>query len=70
MCIFPSPPKPTPMPAPPPPPEPITRDDPEINAVAEAERRRRLVARGRQSTILTGSNIDDPNVGTKTLLGG
>jgi len=64
-------PKPPPMPPLPPPPEPPpTRDDPQINADAEAERRRRLAARGIGSTILTGplGDTSDANLG-KSLLG-
>jgi hypothetical protein len=59
------------MPAPPEAPEaPPTRDDPAVNAEAAAERRRRLAAKGRQSTIVTGpmGDVAEANVG-KTLLG-
>lgn len=58
--------------APPPPDPPPARDDPEINAVADDVRRRRLAAKGRQSTILTGGLGDqaEASVGKTTLLGG
>jgi len=70
MCIFPSPPSP-PKPPPPPPPPP-TRDDPEVNAEAQAKRKRVLSQKGRQSTILTGAlgDTSEANTGKKTLLGG
>ena len=48
------------------------RSDTEIQAAAEAERRRARAARGRASTLLTGGQ-GDPNsapVSAKTLLGG
>ena len=73
MCVGPLAPK---MPKPPPLPAPVvveplpTRDDPAVNEAATATRRRRLMAKGRKSTILTGSSGDtaSANVG-KTLLG-
>lgn len=76
MCVGPFAPKvpsfpaaPAPPPAPEPPP---ARDDPEVNAVADDVRKRRLAAKGRQSTILSGGLGDtaEASVGTKTLLGG
>lgn len=76
MCIGPFAPKVPSFPAPPPLPEPPepppARDDPEVNAVADDVRKRRLAAKGRQSTILSGALGDtaDASVGTKTLLGG
>ena len=74
MCVGPLAPKiPTPPPPPPPPPPPEappTRDDPEVNAMTRASRKRRLAMKGRSSTILSGSMGDtsEPNIG-KTLLG-
>ena len=76
MCVGPLAPK---MPKPPPMPvmpEPAavksapTRDDPAVNEAATATRRRRLLSKGRKSTILTGTSGDtaSANVG-KTLLG-
>ena len=64
-------PSPPPLPPLPPLPPPLpTRDDPAVNEAAEAERRRRLAARGIGSTILTGplGVTEEANVG-KTLLG-
>ena len=61
-----------PPPAPPPMPEkPPMADDPRIAEAQTAERRRRLLARGRKSTILSGPMGDQStaNVG-KTMLGG
>lgn len=74
MCVgplAPKVPKMTPPPLPEPPEPPPTRDDPEVNAAAAAERKRRLAAKGRSSTILTGPTglKQEENVG-KTLLGG
>lgn len=71
MCIGPFAPKMPSMPAPPPPPEPPpARDDPAVNAEATARRKRALAAKGRGSTILSGSlgDTSEANVG-KTLLG-
>tara|TARA_R110000744_G_scaffold147526_5_gene260476 strand:+ start:5348 stop:5575 length:228 start_codon:yes stop_codon:yes gene_type:complete len=75
MCVGPFAPKvpsfpATPLPEPPEPPP--ARDDPEVNAVANDVRKRRLAAKGRQSTILSGGLGDtaEASVGTKTLLGG
>jgi hypothetical protein len=61
-------------PAPPPPPPPIptpTRDDPEISQADRDARRRRQLAAGRQSTLLTGGEgvTEDANTADKTLLG-
>ena len=46
------------------------RDDPAVSAEATAIRKRRLAAKGRASTILTGGSGDlsEANVG-KTVLG-
>ena len=69
MCIFsaPSPPSPPPLPAPP------SRDDREARQAELEERRRRVNAAGRASTILTGGRgVTGDQVatpGTKTLLG-
>jgi hypothetical protein len=51
-------------------PEPPRLPDPSIQERAEEERRRRLLARGRQSTILAGG-LGVPGLGSlrKTLLG-
>lgn len=51
--------------------KPPMADDPRIAEAQTAERRRRLLARGRKSTILSGSMGDQStaNVG-KTMLGG
>ena len=74
MCVGPFAPKMPSFPAPPPPPPapepPPTRDDPEVSAAADAEKRRRLLARGRASTIIAGplGDVTEANVG-KTLLG-
>ena len=60
------------IPAPPaPPPPPPTRDDPQVNADADAERRRRLAAKGANSTIGTSPlGVEEAaNTGQKTLLG-
>mgnify|MGYP003111024517 FL=1 len=65
-------------PAPPPPPPPMpapvvpTRSDADIRAARENERKRRLAAAGRQSTILTsGQGVTEEATTTKsTLLGG
>tara|TARA_R100001086_G_scaffold162473_1_gene87595 strand:- start:1104 stop:1337 length:234 start_codon:yes stop_codon:yes gene_type:complete len=65
-------------PAPPPPPAPMpapvvpTRSDADIRAARENERKRRLAAAGRQSTILTsGQGVTEEATATKsTLLGG
>ena len=66
-------PKPPPIPPlPPPPPPPPARDDPAVNAAAEAKRKRQLAARGIGSTILTSplGVADEASTGQKTLLGG
>lgn len=48
-----------------------TRDDPRVNQAATATRRKRLLAKGRKSTILSGAggDVSSANIG-KTLLGG
>tara|TARA_R100000700_G_C3166473_1_gene141532 strand:+ start:1055 stop:1282 length:228 start_codon:yes stop_codon:yes gene_type:complete len=62
------PPPPPPMPPPPAP----TRSDADIRATRDNERKRRLAAAGRQSTILTsGQGItEDATANRPTLLGG
>lgn len=66
-------PSPPPLPQlpPPPPPAPVIRDEPVQDAGAE-ERRRRRLASGRASTILTSGQgvTESANVGVKQLLGG
>jgi hypothetical protein len=61
----------SPAPAPPPPPPPPPEKSAEEVRAAEQEARRRAAgAKGRASTILTSSGVDDPAVGgKKTLLG-
>jgi len=62
-------------PAPPPPqlaPAPVapTTSDEDVRASRENERKRRLAAAGRQSTILTGATgATQPTTEKKTLLG-
>ena len=66
------------MPPPPPiqaPPEPdfSAEDEAREKEAAEEERRRDLERKGRRSTILTGTGlneIEDENIQKKTLLGG
>mgnify|MGYP003109280768 CR=1 FL=1 len=62
------------MPPPPPPPPPIptpARDDPEVTRADRTARRRRQLAAGRQSTLITGGEgvTQDANTGSKSLLG-
>ena len=61
----------SPAPAPPPPPPPPPEKSAEEVRAAEQESRRRAAgAKGRASTILTSSGVDDTEVGgKKTLLG-
>lgn len=49
-----------------------TTNDAEVQAAAEAERRRTQMLAGRASTILTGGSGDtsDPDTAKKKLLGG
>ena len=75
MNIFSSP-KPAPAPAPvivtpAAVPEVAVEDNTEMKAASEAERKRALLAQGRGSTLLTGSQgvTDEANVKRKTLLG-
>jgi hypothetical protein len=73
MCVGPFAPKmPSAPKPPPPPPPPPTRDDPIINAEAEAKRRRILAQKGQASTILTTpeGDLSEANTGKKSLLGG
>lgn len=59
-----------PVPKAPPPPPSV--DTPAVQAAAEVARRRERTARGRASTMLTGSQgivSSDTQVGTKKLLG-
>jgi len=62
-------------PAPPPPqlapaPEAPAESDEDVRASRENERKRRLAAAGRQSTILTGATgTAEPTTEKKTLLG-
>lgn len=53
------------------PPDIPTRDDPAVKEAGKKERRRRLKAKGRSSTILTGGQgvTEAANIGRKTLLG-
>lgn len=71
MCIMPSPSAPSIPAPPPPPPPPPTRDDPQANLDADNERKRRLAAKGRNSTVATSplGTTETANTG-KTLLGG
>ena len=66
MCFGGSTPAPAPLPTPP------TTNDAEVKAASEAERKRRIAAAGRSSTILTGgAGVTDPvKPGKKKLLGG
>ena len=63
------------VPAPPPPvpvaPPPPTKSDSDIRASRENERKRRLAAAGRKSTILTGGTgvTDEAPIQQATLLG-
>lgn len=52
-------------------PEVEAEDNAEMMAASEAERKRALLAKGRGSTLLTGSQgvIDEANTKKKTLLG-
>jgi len=59
---------------PPPPPPPISvpaRDDPAVSQANRDSRRRRQLAAGRQSTLMTGGQgvTEDANTGSKSLLG-
>ncbi len=66
MC-FSSAPSPPPPPPPPPPPQ---VSDPEVQAAKENERKRRIAAQGRSSTILTGGQgVADERTQGKKLLG-
>jgi len=59
-------------PPPPPPPIPVpARDDPAVSQANRDARRRRQLAAGRQSTLMTGGQgvTEDANTGAKTLLG-
>ena len=59
-------------PPPPPPPIPVpARDDPAVSQANRDARRRRQLAAGRQSTLMTGGQgvAEDANTGAKTLLG-
>lgn len=62
---------PPPPPDPEPPPPPPTRDDPEVVDAQRAARKRRISAKGRSSTLLTGGQgvTEEANTGLKTLLG-
>ena len=58
-------------PAPPPPPPPPTIDSGEVNRAATEERKRRSMAEGRASTMLTQNEMEDEAAPTarKKLLG-
>lgn len=59
--------------APPPPPPVATEQDQAVLAAQDAERKRRAMAQGRQSTILTGpmgAPVTQASYAPKTLLGG
>ncbi len=57
-------------PSPPPAPPAPTEDTAGVQAAAEAERKRQRLAAGRDSTILAGGMLDQPNPATpKALLG-
>lgn len=60
------------LPAPQAPPPVATEQDAAVQASLDAERRRRALAAGRQSTILTGPQgvLAPPSGTAKTLLGG
>ena len=59
------------MPKPPKPPEMPAKDNAEVMAAEEEQRRRAALARGRTSTLVTGFGGDasKANVTQKTLLG-
>ena len=71
MCMFSSPSPPPAPPPPPPPPEPPKETDERVRKSRLDERRRAMLAGGRQSTILTGPGglSDPPDTAEKTLLG-
>ena len=61
---------PPPPQAPPPPPPPPTVNDAEVKAARENERKRRVAAVGRTSTIMTGGQgVGEERTAGKKLLG-
>ena len=65
MCFTPPPPQ-----APAPPPPPPTVNDAEVKAARENERKRRVAAVGRTSTIMTGGQgVGEERTASKKLLG-